>query len=126
MGKAPEGFSYIDRAIASATEESQGRFAKPTPTFPGGVQYPKLPEDNAQNQHAKVPDEPPLGWSVSAPIVTGEFFEVVPPPEAVEAGAQVAPTSPISVVETLEPRTIEREDGTPMPTSLDVHKLEGR
>src|SRR6516164_2994594 len=88
--KQPEGSTFFEEGIGSALDEQQGRFGRREPVISGGepsVQYPRLPEDNPQNQHAKVPDEPPLGWSVSAPIVTGEFYETEgsPPPSSHQA-----------------------------------------
>jgi len=130
MSKQPEAFSFIERAIATAADEAGGRFAKGAPTFPVASVYPKLPEDNSQNQHAKVPDEPPLGWSVSAPVVVGEAFEVArsSPPISDDRGQQDAPGDasspsverPASTSEEIDdgcpgPR---RPDGTPLSTLL--------
>ena len=135
------GSTFFEEGIGSALDEQQGRYGRREPVISGGeasVEYPRLPEDNPQNQHAKVPDEPPLGWSVSAPIVTGEFHETEesPPPSSHQApdvvvedkvqDAHVASSSfptfehPASFQEEIDdgcpgPR---RPDGTPMSTSL--------
>jgi hypothetical protein len=143
--RSEEGSTFFEEGIGSALDEQQGRFGKREPVISGGepsVQYPRLPEDNPQNQHAKVPDEPPLGWSVSAPIVVGEFYEtegVAPLSSSPFSNDGGAPSGQIdpgfrlpSPVEQSEPEGISpkeeeiddgwvgprRADGTPMSTSV--------
>ena len=119
--------TYLDHAIASVLDEQGGRFAKSAPTIVGaGMQYPRLPEDHPSNQHAKVPDEPPLVWSVNEQLPVGERFELEqsPPP----------PSCPSPVVEAKPPTSLDpdastvdpevgvapvRSDGVPLSTSLN-------
>jgi hypothetical protein len=75
MSKAPDSFSFIDRAIGSALDESQGRYAKSVPTFPGANTYPRQSEDSPWSHGQLVPPEPPYPVDINYVPPVGEFHE---------------------------------------------------
>ena len=125
--------TFLDAAIGCALDESGGRFAKSAPTFPSANVYPKLPEHHPSNQHAKVPDEPPLGIDVNYVPPVGEKFELgeVAPPSSSSPDGGASP-SPAPADDPVPKGSIpddyvgaSRVDGTPVGNSLDMHKFKG-
>jgi hypothetical protein len=125
------GTTFMEEAIGSALDESQGRFAKSAPTFPGGTRYPRQPETSPWSQGNVTGVEPPFPVNISYVPPVGEAFEVQaraeelasPLSDVSEGGAPPRSNDPVPSAVDLEPGgTIpgaEIDDGCPGPRKPD-------
>jgi hypothetical protein len=133
--------TFIEEAIGNVLNEQGGRYAREVPTVTGAKNlYPRQPDTSSWSHGQLVPPEGPLGYSVSAPIVTGEAHEldgVAPSSSQSEGGAPPQGSDPGLLPSPVEPAPGEtiseddipdgwprRSDGTPM--SSPPHGLRRR
>jgi hypothetical protein len=129
--------TFIEQAIARATEEARGRWAKEAPTFPGANVYPKQPETSPWSQGGAVPPEAPLGIDVNFVAPVGEKFELeqgsppsLPPTRVTEDTVQDAPVAfPASERPASNQKDIpddyvgeRRSDGVPIGNPLGLRR----